>query len=152
MAKNEYDDIDDLYLDFEKDIQSKLLPNVGSKMKEIMKDTIDEVVFNQYIPSYYKRRKTGGLDDEENMKLSFEGINGEYEITMINTTKGNSNYSNAEGYTEGYISDIIEEGSGYGYDLDAYIGARPFQEVTQNIIDFTDYIDTVVDEFLKDWK
>ena len=86
------------------------------------------------------------------MKLSFEGINGEYEITMINTTKGNSNYSNAEGYTEGYISDIIEEGSGYGYDLDDYIGARPFQETTENIIDFTDYIDIVVDESLKDWE
>ena len=59
MAKNEYDDIDDLYLDLEKDIQRKVLLDVGSKMKEIMKDTIDEVVFNQYIPSYYKRRKTG---------------------------------------------------------------------------------------------
>ena len=77
-----------------------------------------------------------------------ETVNG-FIISVKNITKGNDEYSEAEGYTDGYIADIIEEGKGYGYDLDSVIGARPFTEISQNVIDYTDRIDKIVENELR---
>lgn len=149
-----------IYEEFESllgDLQYDLIDvayKVADEMKNIEKEVIEEVVYSAYDPSFYERRMSnGGLSDKANMQEEIDLIQDGVSISVKNITTGNDKYSNAEGYTDGYISDIIEEGSGYGYELDEYIGARPFQETTQSYIDLTDRVDKIVDKMLdkKGW-
>lgn len=150
MVNKDYDDISQLLKDLERDVQTKVAKKVVEKIKDIEQDTIQEVVYNQYNPKFYIRRGTdGGLMDRDNMEEEIKSSKGGIEISVTNKTKGNTHYSYAQGYTDGYIGDIIETGVGYGYGLN--IGERPFQETTQNIIDLTDEIDKVVEDSLSDW-
>lgn len=154
MARNEYDDVDDLVKDLENEISKEVALNVAEEMKDIMIEVIDEVVYNQYTPREYRRRgEIGGLSDKNNIKEDMKVIKNGIEISIENTTKGNDRYSNAYGYTSGEISDIIESGRGYGYGLNEVIGARPFQKTTQDYINYTDRIDKIVENTLtkKGW-
>lgn len=126
------------------------IPAIVDEMKEIEREVIEEVVYNQYEPREYQRRMDeGGLTDKDNMQEVIVNKSNGVDIIVTNITRGNSAYSGAEGYTKGCISDIIEEGNGYGYDLDSYIGARPFNETAQNIINYTDRIDNIIERELK---
>lgn len=150
MANKDYNDISQLLLDLEKDVQKKVAKSVVEKIKDIEQDVIQEVVYNQYNPEFYIRRGVdGGLMDRDNMEEDIKNSKGGIEISVTNKTKGNDHYGYAQGYTDGYIADIIETGNGYGYGLN--IGKRPFQETTQNIIDLTDEIDKVIEDNLSDW-
>ena len=128
-----------------------ITPAIAEEMKNIEQEVINEVVYNAYSPTYYERRyEDGGLSDKENMEHDIEETANGFIISVKNITKGNDEYSEAEGYTDGYIADIIEEGKGYGYGLDDVIGARPFTEISQNVIDYTDRIeDTIIRELKK---
>ena len=127
-----------------------ITPAIAEEMKNIEQEVINEVVYNAYSPAYYERRyEDGGLSDKENMEHDIEETANGFIISVKNITKGNDEYSEAEGYTDGYIADIIEEGKGYGYDLDSVIGARPFTEISQNVIDYTDKIDSVINKEFK---
>lgn len=152
MSKNEFDSIEYLLYQFQKDVVGKTIPKVQNKIKKIHKDVIDEVVFNPYQPEFYMRREQGGLNDEDNMKVDYIQNGDNFEVTLENITKGNKHYSYADGYASGYIADIIEEGVGYGYGLNSKIGARPFIEATQNTIDLTDYIEKEIEDSLKEWN
>ena len=141
--------IDDIYNKLLKDIEKEIAPKIAEEMKNIEQEVIEDVVYNAYTPIYYERRTSGGLGDKENMKETIVSKENNIEIKVKNVTKGNSEYSDAEGYTTGYIDEIIETGQGYGYDLDSYIGARPFTEISQNVIDYTDKIVKLFEEELR---
>ena len=141
--------IEEIYNKLVNDIKKEIAPKIAEEMKNIEQEVIEEVVYNAYNPTYYERRTKGGLSDKENMKETIAFKENNLEIRVENVTKGNAEYSDAEGYTTGYIDEIIETGQGYGYDLDNYIGARPFTEITQNVIDYTDRIDKVIEEELR---
>ena len=127
-----------------------ITPAIAEEMKNIEQEVINEVVYNAYSPTYYERRyEDGGLSDKENMEHDIEETANGFIVSVKNITKGNDEYSEAEGYTDGYIADIIEEGKGYGYGLDDVIGARPFTEISQNVIDYTDRIDNVINKEFK---
>lgn len=148
-----------IYDDFESllgDLQCHLIDvadEVADEMKNIEVEVINETVYNAYNSSIDRRMEKGGLSDKSNMEEDIDLIKDGVSIGVINTTKGNDEYSYADGYTSGFIADIIEEGHGYGYGLDEYIGAREFQETTQNYIDHTNRIDNVVEKSLnkKGW-
>ena len=141
--------IDDIYNKLLNDIEKEIAPKIAEEMKNIEQEVIEEVVYNAYTPIYYERRTNGGLSDKKNMKETIAFKKNNLEIKVENVTKGNAEYSDAEGYTDGYIDEIIETGQGYGYDLDSYISARPFTEVSQNVIDYTDRIVKLFEEELK---
>ena len=127
-----------------------ITPAIAEEMKNIEQEVINEVVYNAYSPTYYERRYgKGGLSDKENMEHDIEETANGFIVSVKNITKGNDEYSEAEGYTDGYIADIIEEGKGYGYGLDDVIGARPFTEISQNVIDYTDKIENTIIRELK---
>ena len=141
--------IDGIYNKLLNDIKNEIAPKIAEEMKNIEQEVIEEVVYNAYTPIYYQRRPSGGLGDKENMEETIVSKENNIEIKVKNVTKGNSEYSDAEGYTDGYIDEIIETGQGYGYDLDSYIGARPFTEISQNVIDYTDKIVKLFEEELR---
>ena len=141
--------IDGIYNKLLNDIKNEIAPKIAEEMKNIEQEVIEEVVYNAYTPIYYQRRTSGGLGDKENMEETIVSKENNIEIKVKNVTKGNSEYSDAEGYTDGYIDEIIETGQGYGYDLDDYIGARPFTEISQNVIDYTDKIVKLFEEELR---
>ena len=127
-----------------------ITPAIAEEMKNIEQEVINEVVYNAYSPTHYERRyEDGGLGDKENMEHDIEETANGFIISVKNITKGNDEYSEAEGYTDGYIADIIEEGKGYGYGLDDVIGARPFTEISQNVIDYTDKVENTIIRELK---
>ena len=127
-----------------------ITPAIAEEMKNIEQEVINEVVYDAYSPTYYERRyEDGGLSDKENMEHDIEETVNGFIISVKNITKGNDEYSGAEGYTDGYIADIIEEGKGYGYGLDDVIGSRPFTEISQNVIDYTDKIENTIIRELK---
>lgn len=140
----------DLLMEKLKEELKDITPAIAEEMKNIEQEVINEVVYNAYSPTYYKRRyEDGGLGDKENMEHDIEETANGFIISVKNITKGNDEYSEAEGYTDGYIADIIEEGKGYGYDLDSVIGARPFTEISQNVIDYTNKIENTIIRELK---
>ena len=141
--------IEEIYNKLVNDIKKEIVPKIAEEMKNIEQEVIEEVVYNAYNPTYYERRTKGGLSDKENMKETIAFKENNLEIRVENVTKGNAEYSDTEGYTTGYIDEIIETGQGYGYDLDNYFGARPFTEITQNVIDYTDRIEKIIEEELR---
>ena len=140
----------DLLMERLKEELRDITPAIAEEMKNIEQEVINEVVYNAYSPTYYERRyEDGGLSDKENMEHDIEETANGFIVSVKNITKGNDEYSEAEGHTDGYIADIIEEGKGYGYGLDDVIGARPFTEISQNVIDYTDRIDNVINKEFK---
>ena len=140
----------DLLMERLKEELRDIAPAIAEEMKNIEQEVINEVVYNAYSPTYYERRcEDGGLSDKENMEHDIEETANGFIISVKNITKGNDEYSEAEGYTTGYIADIIEEGKGYGYGLDNIIGARPFNEESQEEIDSTNRIENTIIRELK---
>ena len=140
----------DLLMERLKEELRDITPAIAEEMKNIEQEIINEVVYDAYSPTYYERRyEDGGLSDKENMEHDIEETANGFIISVKNITKGNDEYSEAEGYTDGYIADIIEEGKGYGYGLDDVIGARPFNEVSQEVIDSTNRIENTIIRELK---
>ena len=140
----------DLLMERLKEELKDITPAIAEEMKNIEQEVINEVVYDAYSPTYYERRyEDGGLGDKENMKHDIEETANGFNITVKNITKGHDGYYMADGHTDGYIADIIEEGKGYGYGLDDVIGSRPFTEISQNVIDYTDRIDNVINKEFK---
>lgn len=146
MAKN---DLDDFLKELKRDMTTAVRTEVIEVMKDIQQETIDDVVYNSYSPSYYDRRgDEDGLRDRDNMKVDVMIRGDNMNIEMTNETRGNTSYT---GSTNGYIADIIESGQGYwNSSLDERIGARPFQEETQNRIDSGSEIEKTIENTLKE--
>lgn len=153
MARKEiYEDFSLLLTDLQFDLIETAY-EVAEEIKDIEAEVIDETVYNAYDSNIDRRMDNGGLSDKSNMKEEIVSIKDGVTIEVTNETKGNSNYSTMDGYTSDFIADIIEDSEGYGYGLDDYIPKRPFQEITQNYIDYTDRVDKVVEKSLdkKGW-
>lgn len=88
---------------------------------------------------YVQRMESGGLADKNN----YEVVVGTLESTIINNTTGNAAYANAtDGYDDGYITDIVESGSGYRWrNSEIYNNPipRPFMEQGGDI-----YVDEIL--------
>ena len=153
MAKKDYDDFSSLLSDLQYDLVNTVANEVAEEIKNIETEVIDEVVYNAYDSNIDRRMNNGGLSDKSNMKEKIATVKNGVLIEVMNETKGNSDYSTMDGYTSDFIADIIENSEGYGYGLDDYIPKRPFQEITQNYVDYTDRVDKVVEKSLnkKGW-
>ena len=94
MAKNEYDDIDDLVKDLENEISKEVALNVAEEMKDIMIEVIDEVVYNQYTPREYRRRgEIGGLSDKNNIKEDMKVIKNGISYSTLHKLSNNDTKS-----------------------------------------------------------
>lgn len=87
----------------------------------------------------YMNRGSGGLSDPKNYEVTRDGMT----LTVVNNTKGNPAYSGSDGWDSGYITDIIEGGSGYHWkNSEIYQNEpwpRPFMEETGDM-----FVDTVL--------
>lgn len=90
-----------------------------------------KIVYKGYTPKMYKRRKeAGGIADPANYEVTRKDLT----LTVTNETTGNSMYDQTDGWDPGYITDIIESGSGYHWrGSEIYQNQpwpRPFMEET----------------------
>jgi hypothetical protein len=132
----DFKNIKELEKYLQKQISESLQTDVAQNTKQLMKEHIEEDVYNKYSPTMYIRRaKNGGLLDDANflIKTVEDGVS----ITNIDTD---------DGYSEEYFGDwssdpntwlipIIEYGTGYNwtrskiYKMQPY--PRPFVENTR---------------------
>lgn len=131
MAKDTYDNIDELFNDLMDDLSNSLGEEIGKEMKKIEQEVIDTNVYNVFVPKKYIRRKdNGGLRSEENMKVDVTQNGDTVEIEVHNATTGNTSYEN---YWRGEIQDFIERGI---YMWHGNVPPpRPFIDETQERID-----------------
>ena len=84
------------FADLEKFLQKKidiaLEKDVVPKVKEVMKESIDKVVYQAYTPDVYERRESGGFGDESNFEHELVSPG---EIYILNTTPANPRYRSA---------------------------------------------------------
>jgi hypothetical protein len=105
-----------------------IMQNAENKIQGVMHDSIDDFkntvsehaksdVYPLYTPMrYFRRMDAGGLSDTAN----YEVTEGRLELTLNNKTKSGAPY----GYSID-ITDVVEEGNGYGW---RDIPARPFMD------------------------
>lgn len=134
MSKS-YDDLDKLFADLELEIQNSLKTDVAKEVKKVLKEHIQEDVYNQYDPWEYKRKEDdGGLLDDENIFADTISK----DTLLVKSQRRNS--AGEQSIGEGYESDrdiplIVETGEGYnwgGIDLQGRtnVTPRPFTEKT----------------------
>lgn len=108
MAKDTYNDIDELFNDLMDDLSNELGNEIGKEMAKIELEVIDSNVYGAFTPKEYVRRKdNGGLRSEENMEIVVTRKGDSVEIEVHNATTGNVLYKN---YWQGEIQDFIESG------------------------------------------
>lgn len=108
MAKDTYNDIDELFNDLMDDLSNELGNEIGKEMAKIEQEVIDSNVYGAFTPKEYVRRKdNGGLRSEENMEIVVTRKGDSVEIEVHNATTGNVLYKN---YWQGEIQDFIESG------------------------------------------
>lgn len=142
------DELDLILEELANDIAYISKSEVREELKEIQQEEIQKVVYNHPIKpiGYDRRGEDDGLMDKENMEVDYINIKNGISLEMINTTTGNNAY---DGYTRGYIDQIIETGDGYWRSAGINGIARPFIEATQDVIDNTDRIEEVIENELK---
>lgn len=102
------------------EVQRILHDNIG-EFKKAVSDEVHLSVYPMYYESldYTRREDNGGLSDPNN----YEVIEGDLSLTLTNKTMSNPNYWK---YTYSIpITDVVEEGSGYGWEN---VPARPFMD------------------------
>lgn len=132
MAKSAFD-FSDLFNQIEREISEVMTsPESEKKLKEHAAFAAYEYVYPLYSPTEYDRRgSSGGLGDKNN----YEVLRGELMLTLINNTTGNGSQP-GESWTSGYINDIIEGGSGYGWRHSEIYQSQPYpRPFMQNAID-----------------
>ena len=129
MASDAFD-FSDVFADIEKKIDAFMKDDATKELASRMfaetayREDGEDYVYSRYTPSEYVRRYTdGGLGDWRNYEVTETGP---MEIEVSNNTVGNSFYQppKSEGYDEGYINDIIENGVGYWWRK-SYIYRHP---------------------------
>lgn len=150
--KNSYDEIDDLLSDLKYDIEDTLQDEVLDEVKRIEIKHVEEDVFSVYDPIIYSRRKTGGLDDPDNIIGTVEDM----ELTVENITPFNDDYGSSN-HGVG-LADLVNDGDnlqGHFYDyLGSFNQPRPFLDNTEEEIERTEQIDNVLEKGLnkRGWK
>lgn len=130
MSKDVYEDLDSLFADLLKDIQTSVAQEIAEQIIDIEQDIIDENVYEAFEPRVYERREDGGgLRSRENMDIKIKSNDNGVTVEVTNITKGNSDYKN---YYRGYIQPSIEEGR---YMWTRRPPARPFVDDVQKEID-----------------
>ncbi|MGM1044887.1 MAG: hypothetical protein ACQEXX_01935 [Bacillota bacterium] len=102
-----------------KKISKALQQSVAPVVKNVMKEKIEEEVYDVYSPTIYERQKdNGGLTDDENIKTTL----------MNNTILAVENVRSDDGVN---VAQVVETGQGYDYDFPHNGVPRPFTEATR---------------------
>lgn len=105
-------------------IDDVLLTDVAEEIKHVESGSIQNVVYDSYVPSTYIRRGySGGVIDSRNMvaTLKREGV-----LEVHNITPANPQFY---GTTNKYLPGLIENGDGYlGYVYDHPCRGAPFMK------------------------
>lgn len=132
MASDAFD-FNDLFNQIEREIGAVMTsPESKKRLQEQAAFAAYEHVYPLYSPTEYQRRLSGGgLGDPQN----YEVVPGELQLTLINNTTGNGGQP-GESWTSGFINDIIESGSGYGWRHSEIYQDQPYpRPFMQNAID-----------------
>lgn len=129
-------------------IDSVLLDEVASGVKDTEQQVIQDVVYSAYSPNVYSRRgANGGLSDKENMT---ESLVAPGELWVENFTPFNDGYDTLN---HGFgLDELVEYGdysSGYCYDYPfskaqepTFLYPRPFTQETMDRLNKTkEYLD-----------
>ena len=139
----EFNDIDALFNALLNDIKDSVSEEVSKEMIKIEQEHIDSQVYSTYTPKEYSRRlDNGGLRSEGNMQSTISDSKDGIEVTVHNSTTGNSQYRN---YWGSEIQNFIEEGI-YMWNCDC--PPRPFIDDTQEEIDNSNRIEEAVERAL----
>ncbi|WP_440118475.1 hypothetical protein [Paenibacillus sp. QZ-Y1] len=104
-------------------VSKALNNNVAKTVKTIMKDKVQEEVYDPYTPSVYQR--TGRLGSEDSMESKL--INDDTTLVVENVrSDGDRN-----------VAEIVETGKGYTYDFQYSGIPRPFTEATREELENT---------------
>ena len=98
----------------ETDVETVLLTHVAPAVKEEMQTQVYDKVYDAYKPTQYVRRwDRGGMGDMRNYEAAVDS--GAMTLRVMNLTTGNPDYRPpwSEGWDEGFISDLVERGTGY---------------------------------------
>ena len=147
MSKQDYDDIEELYMALLNEIKDVVADEVAKKMKKIEQEVIDKNVYSAFNPKVYERRKdNGGLRSEDNMVTDISTTSDGVIIEIENMTTGNERYND---YWKGEIQPLIESGSYMWNGQNP--PPRPFIDDTQKEVDKK--IDKIVEDALNklDW-
>ena len=148
MAKKcKYDDIDMLLNDLESDIEGTLTDEVLDVVKDIEIKHVEEDVFSVYRPKIYERRRTGGLDDPDNI---IGEITEKMDMEITNITPFDSGYGT---YNKGDgLAELVNDGdglSGFYYDYPGeFLQPRPFLDNTEEEILKTEQLDNALQKGL----
>ncbi|WP_339198585.1 hypothetical protein MKY95_10165 [Paenibacillus sp. FSL P4-0176] len=97
-------------------VSKALNSNVAQTIKTVMKDKVQDEVYDPYTPSVYQR--TGRLGSEDSMESKL--INDDTLIVENVRSDGDRN-----------VAEIVETGKGYTYDFQYSGIPRPFTEATR---------------------
>lgn len=145
MAKNEYDDIDDLFADLEMDLIDIMSSEVDEVTKEVYENQVD-YMYEEYDRTHYNPRyKNSGFADRSNWNSKVKKIGDIVEYSMENTTLANGDNKGDR------LDKYIEEGR---YNWKKYPEKRPIYSRTQEILDGTAHVEMAIGDGLskRGWK
>lgn len=145
--KNSYDDIDKLLNDIKADIEEVLMDEVLDKVKDIELRHIEDDVFSVYSPKIYERRRSGGIDDQDNIVGEVNNM----QLSVDNMARFDDGYGT---YNHGIgLADLINDGehlNGYFYDYPGeFTEPRPFVDNTIEEIERTNDVENALEQGLK---
>lgn len=140
--KDSYDDIDELLNDIKSDIEDTLMDEVLDEVKDIELQHVEADVFSVYSPKAYERRRSGGIDDPDNIIGTVNNM----QLEVDNVTRFNEGYfSSNKGVG---LAELINDGdnlNGYFYDYPgSFNQPRPFIENTIEEIEKTDSVENAL--------
>ena len=136
MAKDS--DLEDLLLELQKDVARAMDGVVSNEIKEVYKEEV-EYMYDEYEPSYYKRRYVNkGFSDETNWDIDVKFKGSGIRLTLVNNSKAVKSRIR--------LDKIIEEGT---YDWNVIISERPVYERTQDRIEMEEVVDNILEGALK---
>lgn len=106
----DFNNIDDLLKHMQNDINNALVTDVADGAKDVLVESINDVVYDGYTPSYYQRRSSGGLGDPQAMEATQlqDGV-----VIVKSYAKLNDDYGvNSSGMA---LDEIVTTGHGYMY-------------------------------------
>ena len=106
--KKSYNDIKALKSDLKKDINAVLADEVFNEVRKCELEHLEEDVFSIYEPSIYERRRTGGLDDENNIIAQVN----DGTLTVLNITQFNPGYGTSNKGVG--LAELVNGGDGAG--------------------------------------
>jgi len=106
-------------------VQTTLENDVANHAKDVLKDKIQTVVYDQYDPTEYERKySNGGLLDDENIEIK----KGKGSISIRSTRTNDDDTDGRDGYARGTkdVASILETGTGYTWTRSAIYQMQPY--------------------------